>query len=725
MQVRARLLLLVLLMTLGSALVSAHSAGAAPEAMPRTLLAIYDGNRADQPDGTLLHKLAEMPLNHLGFMLEYHDVRATLPSPSALRRYNAVITWFEAPVANAPAYLAWAANAAQAGTRFVILGESGGNPFSTDLPLINGLLSALGVRHTGHLAAPTHGTQVLKLDPAIMEFERPLDIALPPYPILIADGGKMEPALELKPSRQVGSAVSTVVATGPAGGYAATGYIHYSADAVDQVKWIINPFVFFRRALGVAPFPVPDITTISGRRIFFSHVNGDGWNFPTKTDGYHQSGTLAAEVLDKEVIAANPDLPVTVGLIAGDADYGLGGRTEARETAIRIFARPNVEIAVNTYTYPMVWGQITDRNGDGAASPSAINVRSQPHAMTRVYNSKPFQLSQEVTGAKALVGSMAPPGNHATVYLWSGDARPFGEAIAATRSAGMRNINGGGSRFDAAFPSLANVSAIARTVGPERQIYAVMRDTHPMVDSAGRASYGFASFAETVRNTGSPRRLAGVNLHYSVRVAERSSVLASIKRSIESVRTMQLAPIHTSEYAAIADGFFDTEIVPLGATRWLIRNRGALQTVRFDEAEQMELDPSVSDGAVGQSRHGGSLYIALDASVRDPVVALRNLQTGRQLDRTAPLLTESRWRVSAVVRGTCVLRYSANGFGQGDFHWSGVKPGAHLVAVTRNGQHLWSQEVIVAADMQLRFSAPITAIEPVDVEVRCRSTGAM
>jgi polysaccharide biosynthesis protein PelA len=121
MQVRTHLLLLVFLMALGSALVSAHSAGAAPEAMPRTLLAIYDGNRADQPDGTLLHKLAEMPLNHLGFMLEYHDVRATLPSPSALRRYNAVITWFEAPVANAPAYLAWAANAAKAGTRFVIL----------------------------------------------------------------------------------------------------------------------------------------------------------------------------------------------------------------------------------------------------------------------------------------------------------------------------------------------------------------------------------------------------------------------------------------------------------------------------------------------------------------------------------------------------------------------------------------------------------------------------
>jgi hypothetical protein len=36
------------------------------------------------------------------------------------------------------------------------------------------------------------------------------------------------------------------------------------------------------------------------------------------------------------------------------------------------------------------------------------------------------------------------------------------------------------------------------------------------------------------------------------------------------------SPINTSEYAAIADGFFAVEIHALSESRWLIRNRGAV-----------------------------------------------------------------------------------------------------------------------------------------------------
>jgi hypothetical protein len=83
------------------------------------------------------------------------------------------------------------------------------------------------------------------------------------------------------------------------------------------------------------------------------------------------------------------------------------------------------------------------------------------------------------------------------------------------------------------------------------------------------------------------------------------------------------SPINTSEYAAIADGFFAVEIHALSESRWLIRNRGAVQTLRLDDADSLELDPTRSKGAIGQNRHDHALYIALDAAVDEPIVALR------------------------------------------------------------------------------------------------------
>ena len=44
-----------------------------------------------------------------------------------------------------------------------------------------------------------------------------------------------------------------------------------------RTRWILEPFVFLARALDLPPLPMLDATTENGRRIFTSHIDGDGF----------------------------------------------------------------------------------------------------------------------------------------------------------------------------------------------------------------------------------------------------------------------------------------------------------------------------------------------------------------------------------------------------------------------------------------------------------------
>jgi len=57
------------------------AAALAQQAIPvkREILALYDGAQEGDADFTRIHRLAEMPLNHLCFILRFHDIRSKLP----------------------------------------------------------------------------------------------------------------------------------------------------------------------------------------------------------------------------------------------------------------------------------------------------------------------------------------------------------------------------------------------------------------------------------------------------------------------------------------------------------------------------------------------------------------------------------------------------------------------------------------------------------------------
>ena len=70
----------------------------------RHVLALYDSKAGETPKENHVHMNAEVILNHLGCVVDYHDLQSGLPDDGSMQKYRGVLTWFyrnemDAPVA--------------------------------------------------------------------------------------------------------------------------------------------------------------------------------------------------------------------------------------------------------------------------------------------------------------------------------------------------------------------------------------------------------------------------------------------------------------------------------------------------------------------------------------------------------------------------------------------------------------------------------------------------
>ncbi len=721
----------------------------------RTILAIYDSKTEDAVNKSRIHKLAEMPLNHLGYILEYHDINDPLPNPATMAGYRAVLTWFVEDLKSPRNYLVWLDQVTTQGIKLVALGEVAPREIDEIFPLLNRILIRIGLSSSAFFSELTHKAKVVYSDPAMIGFEQKLNKVIPGFPVIELRSQSARSHLTIELPTGGGVIRSTVVATSENGGYAAQNFTIDLDTNTNRLAWLINPFQFFKLALGDERFPIPDVTTVSGRRIYFSHIDGDGWNNLSEVEGYREVQTLSADVVTKEAIEAYPDLPVSVGLIAADVQPLLGGNAGGIKSARQLYALPQVEVASHTHTHPYNWSFFEKYEREAevskmrayrppdmplrerftaammkAAGKTYVNPRydeniSGSDELPRTYLRQPFELQSEVLGALKFSEQFAPKGKRAKLYLWSGDTTPFEAAIEATRLAGARNLNGGDSRLDTEFPSVAYVPPVSRLVGKQRQIYSVNSNENTYTNDWTGPFGGQMMLEHTLRNTDTPRRLKGFNLYYHMYSGEKQASLRAIKHFLNVARAAEVTPIAASHYAAIADDYFGLEMEQVDLFAWAIRKRGALQTVRFDEAEKLAVDLAKSIGVVGTRRTAGTIYVTLDAAVERAVVALKaraddetSVTAGRDGE---PLLTliHSRWRFESQKAGDCVQSYATSGFGPGEMSWLTEKGRGFKVKLSRQGA-LLAEEVRWAdgnGHLDLRFA--IDGIEPLDLVFQC------
>lgn len=710
--------------------------------VPRTILGLYDSVEEERRWSNI-HLRAEMPLNHLGLIVRYLDINQPLPNVSELPDVRGALLWANSSSMKDPRrFLDWAEALLDSGRYLVLMGTL---PFMTDATgketshvAINRLLGKLGIRNEWAWTSLTYNVRIVHKNPEMVEFEVPLDGVLPPYDQVLLVDPRGESHLTLR-ATELKTTDSAVVVMTPLGGYIADQYA--IKETSSSIRWIVNPFEFFRRAFATDSLPKPDVTTLTGRRIFYSHIDGDGWLNLSEVPEYRKHPTLSPEVVLKEIIEPFPDLPVTVAPIAAELDPRWHGTKKATDLARRILALPQVEAGTHTYSHPFSWEFFREDSHEKErpylplyskpwesrvsswvtrfwAKDHSEGTKLSNYEKPRAYAVQRYDLDLEVQGSIDFIEHLLPPGKRVRVLQWSGDTLPYEDAIRATRLAGIPNINGGDSRFDREYPSYAWVAPIGREIGRERQIYASNSNENTYTDLWTDHYFGFMHLVRTFENTESPLRLKPLNIYYHMYSGQKLSSLNAVMANLHYVRKQHVAPIFTSEYAAIAGGFYTTKITQHGPQEWAFTNRGALNTIRFDRATFRAVDFAQSVGVIGQRHLRGSLYVSLDPTHRSPVIRLHDItESDGSPIADRPYLIESRWQISGLRIHPSSFSFHAQGWGRGTMTWWVPSPGRFSVTATdQDGKEL-SFHTQTTSTTILHLNLDPNAQEPITISV--------
>lgn len=635
------------------------TAAAAP--LPRTVFVLY---RQDHIPGEVkdtfflpTHQRVEMPLNWLGLDAEYVDVDRGLPRWEDRKDVRGVVAWLPATHAfpDPRPVCEWLERGLRSGVKAVFFGDLGfhrkGAAGDPDLdPQCVAMLAALGVDYRGLQAIDPMDVRISTYDARFIGFERKPDLSeshsLPLVKLL--PGATALLTLEMGARRDSSSAPAAVTRSG---GLALRPFNLYTNESLVPTRfaWVLNPFAFLAAALDLNGWPRPDITTLNGRRVYASHVDGDGFFNVSELDRRKFSG----EVYLERFIESRPASPVSVSLIAGYYDLDLYKDADSLSLSRRALDRPNVEPATHGYSHPLVW-----RTGVPAIKIPRYSVNA----------------AMETAGAARILGerilrSTAPP----SLFFWTGDCLPRAEDLRVAREAGLLAVNGGGGRFDAAHPSYAYLLPLSRRVGGERQLYAPANNENEFTNMWSGPYYGYRDVVTTFERTGAPRRVKPVNVYVHFYSAERFASVSALTGAYDWAHAQPLIPVFMGRYVESARDFFAMKMERSSSKRFRFSGGAMVRTVRFDDPVG-EPDLAASKGVVGFKRELGSLYVHLDERPdRELVMAARPPRR--------PHLVEANFEIAGWEAAADGLRFSKRGWWVSEAVLGGFVPGRRYKAV--------------------------------------------
>ena len=578
------------------------------EVMPRKVLMLYegDGNEFSLMDHRV-HRLATMPLNYLGYTVEYVDVNQPLPAQPLAGRYAGIVSWFAGDQIGRNVPLRqWLGRQREQGMKIAVLGSF---PFTLTDPLAKAFgFSANAARR------PAERLTIESRDPLIgFEAQPILDRRL----FLPLRAQQSTPLLRLR--SEAGDTMDAAALT-PWGGYVLAPYefLTLAGDAGD--RWIVQPIEFLRRALVLPAMPVPDVTTENGRRLMLVHIDGDGFVNRAEVRGT----PFASEMLLREILQKYR-IPHSVSIIQGEiAPNGLYAKDSPRLEAIArsIFALPHVEIASHTYSHPFRWASAA-----GQADAEAYHLKIPGYD---------FDLRTEIAGSIDYINTrLAPKGKSTSMFFWTGDTNPGREALELAYRAGVLNFNGGDTTITRRNLTLARVAPIGLQKGPYFQIYSPNQNENVYTNLWTGPYYGYQRAIETFELTERPYRLKPINIYYHFYSASKRASLSALNSVYQWALRQPVMNVYASEYAhKILD--FNGTVVARGSDSWVIRGGGQLRELRVPGALGVP-DIAASRGIAGYQAHGSDHYVHLAGS--DAVLKLGPQRA------TGPYLVDANGRV--------------------------------------------------------------------------------
>lgn len=365
-------------------------------------------------------------------------------------------------------------------------------------------------------------------------------------------------------------------------------------------RWIIDPIHLLTRVLKLPAIPAFDVTTVSGRRAFLLHMDGDGFPSLSRFPGQPYAGEVF-----KDKILKRYQLPFTFSVIEGEiGSKGLYPKQSPQLEAIarKIFELPYVEIATHTFSHPFFWTALAGRR--------VVNAEDEEYGFNlAVPNYPKINLKREIDGSIHYINKrLAPKGKKVVLVLWSGDALPGPKPIARANAMHVLNVNGGDTYLTSDNPSLTNISPLARPEGEFLwQIYAPITNDDVFTNQWNGPFDGFRRIIKTYEITGKPYRLKPFDIYLHTYIATNPAGLKGVDQAVRYIQSKPNTPIHLSRYAAMAKDFYFSALAQDEQGRWLT-NSLSIRTLRIPDALG-HLDLAHSDGVAGITLDGG--YVSL------------------------------------------------------------------------------------------------------------------
>jgi hypothetical protein len=570
------------------------------EPIARRVLVVQDSAEEPRLASSTAHRLLAVPLEHLGYVVDYADVRTTLPSGDLAARYAGIVTWFtDDDLPGADRLETWLSRQLDDGLKIAIIDHLGFAPSPA-------LLRRLG------LVAPRSAAQTpLRVSSSDdwIGFEAPATPHAREKPTW--DAPALHRHLEISDAQ---GQRFVAVGDGDWGGIALAPYV-IAEGAQGRHRWIIDPFRFLAGALALPPIPVPDPTTANGRRVLEIHIDGDGFVSVAELP----DRPFAGEVIRRDVLARY-GLPTTVSIIEGE--IGPSGLYPDKSPALegiarRIFGRPEVEIASHSYSHPFDWL----RAERSAPPPDDSSEEDQRDGDRLPIPGYVYSLEREIDGSIAYINSrLAPTGKSTRMFLWSGDALPPDAAIERTDALAIENMNGDNAEEPGPRPTLSQVPSFVRPVGGRTQIYAPAQNENLYTNLWRGPFYGFRRVIDYFRYTDAPRRLKPIGIYYHFYSGTKAAAIKALHDVYAWAHDQETFPVWASEYAASVRGFEDASLARGLDGRWLFRGLGSLGTVRLPAALGWP-DLDRSEGVIGVRDLPQGRYVAL-APAKAPALVL-------------------------------------------------------------------------------------------------------
>lgn len=571
------------------------------EVMPRRVLVVQESESGVVIDNSEGVRFVSMPINYLGYRVDFAETRDPLPEITP-DRYAGVVVWSNGNFTQNPGrFYSWVEKQIGQGIPVVFM-----NGFGAQVG--GSLARTLGLKPVkGRVAGPV---QVVSQD-KMMGFEMPVapDRA-EAVPVQVDDGAANTRSLLRLRS---GTLTYDAAAITPWGGYVTNPYAVRQNSANEQDRWIVQPLDFLRQALRLPQMPVPDTTTESGRRLLTIHIDGDGFASKAEIPG----GGFAGDVLFREVFDRYR-LPMTMSVIEGEV--GKAGMypklsPELEPIARKIFAQPYVEVASHTYSHPFEWRKTVP----GQQSDTKFNEGDEDyHLKIPGYR---MDLNREIGGSIDYINRVLSPNKPVKMLLWPGDCIAPPEALKLTDAAGVLNMNGGDTLITRSNPTWTAIAPLGvHKADHTFQVFATNQNENVYTNLWHGPYYGFERVIETYELTEKPYRFKAVNIYYHSYSGTKVASLKALRKVYDYVLTQNLLPVHSTDYVrkvldwqgmAVARELGDGADGAPASGAWRVRGDGNLRNLRWTGAGVP--DVASARGVTGSSAApGGGVYVHLD-----------------------------------------------------------------------------------------------------------------